>query len=148
MGERKGADVMSNDDATERADKKALSGLPGPRSEAVSPLHGGPRPDAAARNPFASSDQIEAQRPGPDAGAESAPDDTVGEPVNQAASRLGGSGATAEGTSSGDGEGAPAKSASEPTSAFIDTPQEGGSNVGLIVVGLVAIIAVLVFFLR
>jgi hypothetical protein len=137
---------MSNDDATGRGEKKALSGLPGPRSGAVSPLQGGPRPDATGRNPFASSDQIEAQRPAPDEGGA---ENTAGdEPRNEAASDHRGSGEAAGVSSNGDGEEATAKPVpSGPSSAFIDAPRGGGSNVGLIMVGIVAIMAVLAFFL-
>ncbi len=139
----KGADVMSSDDSTGSGDNKILSGLPGPQAGSVSPLHGGPRPKAAEKNPFASSDQLEAQRPNEDdaPGDEASADGDQDAPVDPVAT---------ESTSAPPiEEAAPLKAAQAPTSAFHDEPaSQQNSNMGLMIVVIVAVAAVAYFALR
>ncbi len=137
---------MSSDDSTGSGDNNILSGLPGPQSESVSPLHGGPRPKAAERNPFASSDQIEAQRPHeePDQGASQDEADAPEAPVSEAPAAE--STAVPEPTATQETAASPTTPA--PTSAFKDDQEAGGSSMGVIIAVVVAIAAIAFLALR
>ena len=149
---------MSNSDSTESSDKKILSGLPGPNSGRVSPLHGGPRPKAVERNPFASSDEIEAQRPNAngDVGneesgapqAEPAVSDANEAPETPTSVESGG-GVEASSPVGNTAKGEPTQPKGPgPTSAFREDPPSSGPKIGLIIVAIIAIAAVAFVALR
>ena len=137
---------MSSDDSNGTDATNILSGLPDPNSGSVSPLHGGPRPQAAAKNPFASSDQIEVQRPAEseEATAEEAPPAEDSEAAAEAVIE------TEEATSTPPTDATPSKSnaSPSPTSAFRDEPTPEKANAGVVIAIIVAAAVAAFFALR
>lgn len=137
---------MSSDDSNGTDAKNILSGLPDPNSGSVSPLHGGPRPQAAAKNPFASSDQIEVQRPAESEGSttEETPPTEDSEAAVEAVTE------TEEATSTPQTDAPASKSnaSPSPTSAFRDEPTPEKSNTGVVIAVVVAAAVAAFFALR